>query len=104
MNTAEHMIFANPDAWCSRGSPGGGTYGVLRSSDFARAISSSVVVDDCSASAVNPPRQRTIRTSKTLFIVTLRIAPTILNPNLRITTERRPCQGAAPVPAHATLP
>src|SRR5262245_52829535 len=35
------MIFANPDAWCSSGSPGGGTYGVLSSSDFARAMSAS---------------------------------------------------------------
>ncbi|MEO8189494.1 MAG: hypothetical protein ABI682_04065 [Acidobacteriota bacterium] len=37
MKTAEHMIFANPPAWWSRGSPGGGTYGVSSSKDFARA-------------------------------------------------------------------
>src|SRR5712691_3104986 len=41
MNTAEHMILAKPDVWCSSGSPGGGTYGVLSSSDFARAMSAS---------------------------------------------------------------
>src|SRR5207237_1777540 len=38
-NTAEHTILAKPAAWCSRGSPGGGTYGVLSSRDRARAIS-----------------------------------------------------------------
>ena len=42
MNTAEHMILAKPDVWCSRGSPGGGTYGVLISNNFARAISASL--------------------------------------------------------------
>src|SRR5713101_5824395 len=42
MNTAEHMILANPEVWCSRASPGGGTYGVLISSNFARAISAAL--------------------------------------------------------------
>src|SRR5207302_8455439 len=42
MNTAEHIIFANPEVWCSRASPGGGTYGVLISNDFALAISASL--------------------------------------------------------------
>src|SRR5712691_8538151 len=41
MNTAEHMILAKPDVWCSSGSPGGGTYGVLSSSNFARTMSAS---------------------------------------------------------------
>src|SRR6267378_5997757 len=41
MNTAEHMILAKPDVRCSRGSPGGGTYGVLSSSDLARAMRAS---------------------------------------------------------------
>src|SRR6185503_3083257 len=38
---AEHMILAKPEVCCSSGSPGGGTYGVLSSSDFARAINAS---------------------------------------------------------------
>src|SRR5438270_10202529 len=42
MNTAEHIILANPEVWCSRASPGGGTYGVLISNDFALAISASL--------------------------------------------------------------
>src|SRR5947209_18919376 len=41
MNTAEHMILAKPAVLRSSGSPGGGTYGVLSSSDFARATSAS---------------------------------------------------------------
>ena len=41
MNTAEHMTLAKPAAWCSSGSPGGGTYGVSSSSAFARAMSAS---------------------------------------------------------------
>src|SRR5574341_1094168 len=41
MKTAEHMILTKPAAWCSSGSPGGGSYGVLSSSDFARALSAS---------------------------------------------------------------
>src|SRR5882762_4153295 len=32
------MILAKPDVRCSSGSPGGGTYGVLSSSDLARAM------------------------------------------------------------------
>src|SRR5260370_35376065 len=35
------MILAKPDVRCSRGSPGGGTYGVLSSSDLARAMRAS---------------------------------------------------------------
>src|SRR5258708_12846078 len=35
------MILAKPDGRCSRGSPGGGTYGVLSSSDLARAMRAS---------------------------------------------------------------
>src|SRR5437773_12004224 len=35
------MILAKPDVRCSRGSPGGGTYGVLGSSDLARAMRAS---------------------------------------------------------------
>src|SRR5437870_2830789 len=41
ITTAEHMIFAKPDVRGSRRSPGGGTYGVLSSSDLARAIRAS---------------------------------------------------------------
>src|SRR5262245_5764003 len=48
MNTAEHMTLANPAAWCSSGSPGGATYGVLSSSDRARA--SNVL---CGASGIS---------------------------------------------------
>src|SRR5260370_15256136 len=47
MNTAEHMILAKPEVWCSRASPGGGTYGVLISSNFARAISASLSGPRC---------------------------------------------------------
>src|SRR6266567_3651965 len=41
MNTAEHIILTNPEVWWSRASPGGGTYGVLISNDFALVISAS---------------------------------------------------------------
>src|SRR5450755_969104 len=41
MNTAEHMTLAKPAAWCNSGSPGGATYGVSNSSDFAREISAA---------------------------------------------------------------
>ena len=41
MNTAEHIVLAKPEVWCSSGSPGGGSYGVFSSSGFARAISAS---------------------------------------------------------------
>src|SRR4249920_2589113 len=39
MNTAEHMTFAYPAAWCSNGSPGTGTYFVGSSKELARAMS-----------------------------------------------------------------
>src|SRR5260370_33793916 len=47
MNTAEHMILAKPEVWCSRASPGGGTYGVLISSNFALSISASLSGPRC---------------------------------------------------------
>src|SRR5437588_12683764 len=71
MNTAEHMIFAKPDVWCSNGSPGGGTYGVSSSNDFARAIRASLVGSGCDA-AVPMARAKTTGTSKDLITTTSR--------------------------------
>ena len=42
MKTAEQRIFAKPDVWWCRASPGGGLYSVSSSSAVARAISPSV--------------------------------------------------------------
>ena len=41
MKTAEQSVLAKPAVWCSRASPGGGTYSVSSSNDFARATSAS---------------------------------------------------------------
>src|SRR5690349_16981574 len=44
MKTAEHITLAKPTAWCTRGSPGGATYGYESSSSaFARAISAAAL-------------------------------------------------------------
>src|SRR5437588_10104021 len=70
MNTAEHMIFAKPDVWCSNGSPGGGTYGVSSSNDFARAIRASLVGSGSCDAAVLMGRATTTGTSRNLITTT----------------------------------
>src|SRR6266404_7933553 len=71
MNTAEHMIFAKPDVWCSNTSPGGGTYGVSSSNDFARAIRASLVGSGSCDAAVLAARTTTTG-SKSLITTTSR--------------------------------
>src|SRR6266478_1394730 len=68
MNTAEHMIFAKPDVWCSNGSPGGGTYGVSSSNDFARAIRAALVGSGSCDAAVLTARATTTGTSESLIM------------------------------------
>src|SRR5437016_3858002 len=70
MNTAEHMILAKPDVWCSNGSPGGGTYGVSSSNDFPRAMSASLVGSGSCDAAVPTARAMTTGTSKSLITTT----------------------------------
>src|SRR2546426_2816658 len=70
MNTAEHMILAKPDVWCSNGSPGGGTYCVSSSNDFARAMSASLVGSGSCDAAVPTARAMTTGTSKSLIMTT----------------------------------
>src|SRR5712691_3024532 len=72
MNTAEHMILAKPDVWCSNGSPGGGTYGVSSSNDFARAMSASLVGSGSCDAAVPTARAMTTGTSNSLITTTSR--------------------------------
>src|ERR1700730_1215831 len=68
MNTAEHMIFAKPDVWCSNVSPGGGTYGVSSSNDFARAIRASLAGSDSCEAAVLTAMATTTGTSESLIM------------------------------------
>src|SRR3984893_7553998 len=68
MNTAEHMIFAKPDVWCSNASPGGGTYGVSSSNDFARAIRAALVGSGCCDAAVLTARATITGTSESLIM------------------------------------
>src|SRR6202045_3899090 len=68
MNTAEHMIFAKPDVWCSIASPGGGTYGVSSSNDFARAIRAALVGSGSCDAAVLTARATITGTSESLIM------------------------------------
>src|ERR1700736_1141789 len=68
MNTPEHMIFAKPDVWCSNASPGGGTYGVSSSNDFARAIRAALVGSGCCDAAVLTARATITGTSESLIM------------------------------------
>ena len=68
MNTAEHMIFAKPDVWCSNASPGGGTYGVSSSNDFARAIRAALVGSGSCDAAVLTARATITGTSESLIM------------------------------------
>src|ERR1700736_6679910 len=68
MNTPEHMIFAKPDVWCSNASPGGGTYGVSSSNDFARAIRAALVGSGSCNAAVLTARATITGTSESLIM------------------------------------
>src|SRR5580704_7729601 len=68
MNTAEHIIFAKPDVWCSSASPGGGTYGVSSSNDFARAIRAALVGSGSCDAAVLTARVTITGTSESLIM------------------------------------
>src|SRR3984893_6225994 len=68
MNTAEHIIFAKPDVWCSNASPGGGTYGVASSNDFARAIRAALVGSGSCDAAVLTARATITGTSESLIM------------------------------------
>src|SRR5258708_6666914 len=70
MDTSQHMIFAKPDVWCSNTSPGGGTYGVSSSNDFARAIRASLAGSGSCDAAVLAARVTTTGTSKSLIVTT----------------------------------
>src|SRR5580704_3064112 len=68
MNTAEHIIFAKPDVWCSSASPGGGTYGVSSSNDFARAIRAALVGSGSCDAAVLTARDTITGASESLIM------------------------------------